>query len=229
MLRFSLGYWSNYASCPAGGNTLHGACPGLVPCPEFIPASSPFTLIPYPVTLIRKEWSHWLIYKNKNESPLRLSSDSKKPALCRLWHCRCNVVHVQNRDLKGDSHQRVPPTPWKGGRVENCRHLSQTHCCLPGCQCTDHECNDIRASYSTEACTETRKETIGTSDGLHWAIVYQVLLNNNAVRGLCVQELLYFSHFDISSVEQTLLRTLQLYTFICNRTCGALEQNRSKY
>lgn len=68
MSRFSLGFWINYAVCPAEGTAQHGACPGLVPCPEFITASYPFTLIPHPVTLIRKEWSHWLIYKNKNES-----------------------------------------------------------------------------------------------------------------------------------------------------------------
>lgn len=225
MLRFSLGYWINYAVCPAGGTAQHCACPGLAPCPEFIPASYPFTLIPHPVTLIRKEWSHWLIYKNKNDPPPSQDYRLSKSQPCADY----GTIDVQNRDLKGDSHQRVPPSPLKGGRVKNCRHLSQTHWCLPGCQCTDHECNDIRASYSTEACTETRKETIGTSDGLHWAIVYQVLLNNNAVRGLCVQELLYFSHFDISSVEQTFMRTLQVYTFICKRTCGALEQNRSKY
>lgn len=95
-----------------------------------------------------------------------------------------------------------PPTK-KEERGEHCRHLSHIRQSLPGCQCTDRACDDIRARYSTEACTATRRGAFRTSDGLHRAIVYQVLANNHMVRGLGAQELLYFSHFDINSVKHT--------------------------
>lgn len=62
--------------------------------------------------------------------------------------------------------------------MNNLRHLSRIHRCLPYCLCIDHEFNDIRSLYPTEACTGRKeRETIEVSVVLHWACEYQVVPN----------------------------------------------------